>query len=244
MIFKLLALNFCDTFITAGGKVKEYYFSDKRFSQKQIVEIQSPVDTSVFAPSQVKEDYKIASYPGLKIITVGNINPLKGIEYLIKMASILSKQYNGLNFFVVGPHYRSQQKYSEKMREMVKKLKLINFHFYGQADNVSSILKAADIYVCSSIAEASPVSVWEAMSMAKPIVSTDVGDIARFIKNGENGFVVPIRDAVDLADKVRALIQNKELREEMGQKSRNVAVKYLDIDIGAKKHALLYKQLI
>ncbi len=244
MIFKLLALNFCDTFITAGGKVKEYYFSDKRFSQKQIVEIQAPVDTSVFDPSKVKEDYQIASYPGLKIVTVGNINPLKGIEYLIKMASILNKEYDDLNFFVVGPHYSSQQKYSEKIRKMVKNLKLINFHFYGQTDSVSSVLKAADIYVCSSISEASPVAVWEAMSMAKPIVSTDVGDVARFIKNGENGFVVPIRDAVGLADKMRELIQNKELREEMGQKSRIAAVQYLDIDICTKKHVVFYKQLI
>lgn len=79
--------------------------------------------------------------------------------------------------------------------------------------------------------------------MAKPIVSTDVGDVARFIKDGENGFIGPIKDAAALADKVEIFIKNKELRKKFGKKARRVAVKYLDINVCAKKYATFYKHL-
>jgi len=244
IIFKFLAVNFCDAFITAGERARAYYLGDQRFSKKQIMEIQSPVDTSVFDPEKVKEDSEIAGYPGLKIVMVSNINPIKGIEYFIEMASILNEQHSGLNFFVVGSRLESQRRYSESLSQMVNDLGLKNFHFYGPSDNIPSVLKAADICVCSSISEASPISVWEAMSMAKPIVSTDVGDAARFIKNGENGFVVPIKDSVALAEKVSLLIENTGLREKLGQKVRDVAVRNLDVNICAMRHAQFYKEIM
>lgn len=244
MFFNILALSCCDAFIANGHKAKKYYLDNSSPSQKPCIVIQSPVDTTVWDPEKVIEDQRIACSNGLKIVTVGNINPLKGIEHFIKMSSILNKQYKGLNFFVVGPHFDSQKKYSEKMLRLVKDIELKNFYFYGPSDNISSVLKATDIYVCSSIAEASPVSVWEAMSMAKPIVSSDVGDVHRFIKDEENGFVVPVKDADALAEKVSLLVENAGSRKKFGQKARDVAVKYLDVNICARKHAQLYREIL
>jgi len=244
IIFRFLALHFCEAFITAGKRVNAYYLSGQKFAEKQIVEIQAPVDTSIFAPNKVKEDPKIAQWHGLKIITVGNINPFKGIEYFIEMASILSRQYNNLNFFVIGPRFESQRCYLEKIFRTARNLGVKNLHFYGRSDDVSSVLKAADIYVCSSIAEASPISVWEAMAMAKPIVSTDVGDVSKFITDGECGFVVPPRDGAALAEKVSVLVENKDLRDKFGKSARAKAVKELDAEICANKHRIFYLQIL
>jgi len=239
-----MALNFCDAFITAGKRVRAYYLSDQRFSKKPITEIQAPVDTSIFDHQKVKSDHEIARYNGLKIITVANINPTKGIECFVKMASILNKQYNNLVFFVVGSHFGSQRGYSEKVVELVRTSIVKDFHFYGPVENIPSVLKATDIYVCSSIAEASPISVWEAMSMAKPVVSTDVDDVAKFIRNGEIGCVVPIKDAAALAEKTGLLIEDAKLRKRFGQKARETAIKHLDLNICAKRHAQFYKEIM
>lgn len=244
IIFKVLALYFCDAFIVAGERVKDYYLNNQRFSKKRIMEIQAPINTSLLDAQKVKKDRKMARYSGLKIVTVCNINPLKGIEYFIEMASILNKRHADLNFFVVGPHFDSQKKYSEKLFDLAEKLKTKNLNFYGPADDVPSILKATDIYVCSSIAEGSPISLWEAMSMAKPIVSTDVGDVARFIKSGKNGFVVPIKYSAALAEKVGLLIEDEELREKFGRKVRELAVKYFDIEVCARKHSEFYREIL
>jgi glycosyltransferase involved in cell wall biosynthesis len=239
-----LAKYFADAFITAGEKARKYYLNDQRLSSKPILEIQAPVDTFIFDPDKVEKDWKIAKYPGLKIVTVGNVSPLKGIEYFIEMSSILNRSYNHISFFVVGPHFSSQKAYSEKIMRMARKFNLYNLHFYGSSENIPSVLKTADIYICSSIAEASPISVWEAMSMGKAIVSTDVGDVAKFIKDGENGFIVPTKNAAALVAKATLLIDNLDLRKKLGINARKTAVKNLDVDICVKKQADFYKTIV
>lgn len=243
-LFRLVARYFADGFIVAGQRVKEYYLERLDFRTIPIFEIQAPVDTSVFDPDKVKKDKKIMECPGLKIVTVGNINPSKGIEYFIEMASILNKQYKNLIYYIVGPIFNSQKNYSKKVFNMVQNFMLKNIHFYGPSENIPSLLKAADIYVCSSIAEASPVSLWEAMAMAKPIIATDVGDVSRFITDGENGFVVPTKDSGALAEKTGLLIQNESIRKKFGHKARRVARQHLDIDICIKKHKQSYENIL
>jgi len=244
IFFKFLALYFCDAFISSGERVSSYYLNGPRFSIKKTMIICPPVDAFIFDPEKVEEDRKLSQSMGIKIITVCNLSQTKGVKYFIEMASMLNKKYDNLNFFVIGSHFESQKKYSEKIFRMVENLKLKNFHFYGPSDHVASLLKSADIFVCSSISESGPMTVWEAMSMAKAIVSTDVGDVAKFIENGENGFVVPIKDGAALAEKVSILIENKELRRKFGQRARETAVKHLDIEICAKKHAQLYREIM
>jgi glycosyltransferase involved in cell wall biosynthesis len=243
IVFKNLALIYCDAIIANGNRAKKYYLHDLGLLSMPFDVIQSPVDTTLFDPEKVEEDQKITGYPGLKIVTVGNINPLKGIEYFVEMVSILNQQYNNLIFFVIGPHFDSQAQYSKKLSGLAKSLKTENLHFYGPSDNIPSVLKAADVYVCLSIAEASPISVWEAMSMEKAIVSTDVGDVANFIKDGESGYVVPIKNAPAMAEKVGLFIENANLRKKVGTNARNIAVKHLDVDICAKKHTDFYIEI-
>ncbi len=244
IVFKFLSLHFCDAFITAGERVKNYYLSDKQFSKKQIMVIQAPVDTSVFDPQKVKENPRIAQCRGIKIITIANISSRKGIDNLIHIASILNLRYEDLHFFVVGPHFESQKKYLKRLSQMVKDYNLKNFHFYGPSYNTPPILKAADIFVFPSFMEASPIAVWEAMAMAKPIVSTNVGDVAKFIKDGENGFIVPIKDTAAMAEKIGLLIENKELRRKFGRQARETAVKHLDVENCVKKHVQLYRKVM
>jgi len=240
----LLAPCFCDGFITAGERVQNYYLTGNNHLDKPIAIIQAPVETTSFDPEHVQECERIVTATGSKIVTIGNINPAKGFEYFLSMAAHLNKRCSNLSFFIVGPHLSTQKKYSRKIVNRANKLGLKNLQFYGFSENVASVLKAADIYVCSSIREASPISVWEAMAMAKPIVSTDVGDVAMLIKDGENGFVVPPKNAKLLAQKVSLLIGNEKLRRELGRKARETAIKYLDVDICAKKHADFYRSIM
>jgi glycosyltransferase involved in cell wall biosynthesis len=240
-IFKFIALYFADSIIVAGKRVKTFYVDELGLRKKSVFEIQAPVDTMHFNPKLAEPDEKLSRYDGIKIIMVGNLNPKKGAEYFIQMAYNLNKLYDNLHFFIVGLHLKSQKAYLEKLNNLKNDLCLQNVIFYGASHDVRSVLKASDIYVCSSIAEASPMSVWEAMSMGKAVVSTDVGDVSCFIKNNVNGFIVPIKDADSLADKVNILIIRRELRKNFGKKARESVRKYLDIKIAVKKHVDAYR---
>lgn len=62
--------------------------------------------------------------------------------------------------------------------------------------------------------------------MARPIVSTDVGDVGRHIQDGESGFVVPVGDVEQMADRLRRLALEPDRRETMGLASRETAVAF------------------
>ena len=127
---------------------------------------------------------------------------------------------------------------------MIKDKDIKNVYFIDSRKDVRPLLKAMDIYVCSSNNEASPLSVWEAMSMEKAIVSTDVGDVGRFIHDGVNGFIVEKEDADTLADRVTKLIERPQLRHDFGKSARAVAKSKLDLKICAHLHAEAYQAIV
>ena len=77
LFFKFFAENFADAFIAAGERSQNYYLNNPGLSAKPIMQIQAPVDTSVFDPEKAEKCLTIANCPGLKIVTVGNINPMR-----------------------------------------------------------------------------------------------------------------------------------------------------------------------
>ena len=101
-----------------------------------------------------------------------------------------------------------------------------------------------DIYVCSSLSESSPLSVWEAMAMKKAIITTNVGDIKKFIKNGKNGFVVDINNTQTMIKKIKILIQKPKLRNVFGKRSRIIAKNNFDINLFSKKHFMAYRKIL
>jgi glycosyltransferase involved in cell wall biosynthesis len=241
-LFRLIARCCADGFIVAGERVRKYYVEELGFGDtKPVFEIQAPVDCSYFDAKKVKPDETISGIEAIKIVSVGNINPVKGFVYFLDMAKLLNQRYVSLHFFIIGPHWQSQRYYSKKLEQIKEDKNLKNLTFFGPSSDVRRIHKAADIYVCSSIAEASPLSVWEAMAMEKAVVATDVGDISRFITHGENGFIVPPADPEALAYYVGKLVDDKVLREKFGRKARLAALENLDISIAAKKHVEAYQ---
>ena len=241
-LFSVISRCFADAFIVAGGAVGDYYKAVTGRQNKPIYVIQAPVDCTRFDPESVTgllED----EMGSVKVVTVANVNPIKGLEYFIGMAQALNDQYPQVKYFIVGPVYQTQKKYFLKLQKLVDEGSINTVHFYGRTTDIPGVLKSASIYVCSSVAEASPTSVWEAMAMGKAIVSTDVGDVTRFIRNDESGYIVPANSAEALASKVALLIADEARRTRFGSAARKTAVAHLDLDIVTQAHLSCYREL-
>ena len=96
-----------------------------------------------------------------------------------------------------------------------------DIHLAGSIENASSLLKAFDIYVCSSIKEGLPYSILEAGSASLPIVSTNTGGTPDIIKDSTNGLLATPNNPENLAMQITKLIQNKELRTTYGSNIKN-----------------------
>lgn len=233
-----------DGFIFASERSKHYYGS-LITSEKPTYVIPAPVDTSVFSPAATSYQGKLVEQLSGKVVigTVANVNPVKGLETLIQAASLVNETSRDVCFIVIGAVYKNQQRYYNKLQEMCTELSVDNVKFLGAQSNVKEFLKLIDIYLCSSVAESSPIAVWEAMAMGKPIVSTDVGDVPRYINNNMNGFVVDVGDSKSMADHLSKYVSNKKLRKMHGDKSRDIAVKKLDVKLCAARHVDAYSDI-
>ena len=241
LIFKFLS-NFSDGFIYASSRSYKYYCDLAPKSTKTVI-IQAPVDINQFDPNLyfIDDDGDIPNLEKSIVVgTVANINPVKGFELIIKAAAILNQKKISSVFLILGPVYEPQRYYYKKLQELCEKLAVDNIYFVGSRSDVRPLLSRFDIYICSSSFESSPISVWEAMSMAKPVVSTDVGDVSRFVREDHNGYIVQVGDEVAFADKISRLIVSKERRRLFGEKSREIVRRELSLEKCVKKHMDFY----
>ena len=116
--------------------------------------------------------------------------------------------------------------------------------FLGWRSDIPILLKDCDIFVLSSDWEGFGNVLVEAMSAGKPIVATRVGGVPEVVEDGVTGFLVPPRDADVFASAILKLVREKRLREEMGRKGREKAVKEFDISIVTREYERLYKEAL
>ncbi|SVD09323.1 uncharacterized protein METZ01_LOCUS362177, partial [marine metagenome] len=236
-IFSLLS-SLADGYIYASERTKNYYRPCIKSGKPEFV-IPSPVDTEMFDPlyHYDGDEDLLERWSGKTVIgTVSNVNPIKGLETLILAASILNRQFDNLVFVIVGPIFTSQQQYFEQLQSLCDKLLVDNVEFVGARSDVRPLLERFNIYFCSSRAESSPIAVWEAMSMGKLIVSTNVGDVPLYVKHNHNGFIVDVGDSKSMSNYISELITGDYLQQNFGNNSREIAVCELDSGLCAEQH--------
>jgi len=92
----------------------------------------------------------------------------------------------------------------------------------GYQEDIASFWRQAHIAVLPSYREGLPKSLLEAAASGRPIVTTDTSGCKEIVKNEVNGFLVPVRDSIALADALEKLILNAELRKMMGKAGREI----------------------
>ena len=241
LIFQIL-VRICNPYIIVNSiRVKKYYLDNSSLKNRSIKVIQSPVDFMFFNKQRKNQFDKKKN---LKVVTVANINPDKGLEYFIEMVAKINKKINNVNFYIAGSQLRTQTIYFNKLQALIEKLNINNVTFTGHVEDIKSFLDSSDVYVCSSITEASPISVWEAMATGLPVVSTNVGDVGIFLKNTDYDFITPTKNGERLAYKTLELLKNSELRIKYGNFLQKVAINNFGINSCINKHIEYYSKII
>ena len=108
--------------------------------------------------------------------------------------------------------------------------------FEGWRQNVSDYLAAADVFASSSVSEGTHLALGEAMAAGLPVIATPVGGARDFVRDGDNGIIVPVGDAGRLSDALERLASDGALRERMGKAGAAAVRRLLDQDETARRH--------
>lgn len=164
----------------------------------------------------------------------------KGIEEYYKAAEMLSNRHNNVEFLFVGDVDSGNP--SSVTRDFLQSSGCVKW--LGFRNDIRDITAICDIYVLPSYREGLPRTLLEAASMGKPIVTTNTTGCREVVEDGKNGFLVPVKDYITLAEKIEILINNRKLRLEMGGRGRKKAVEEFHVGKVVEKYMEVYGKLI
>ena len=246
--FYRYSLNMADYVIfqnTDDLKLLSKYVSNKKVKLRLIRG--SGVDTVYFSSSSVDVEKveKLRDELGLtgeeKVVTmIARMYWGKGIKEYVEAANKILGERDDVCFLVVG--WRDKGNPDTIPESFIRKYSTEKLRFLGKRDEIREILYITDIYVLPSYREGLSRTILEAMSMQKPVVTTDAPGCKDLVKDGINGFLVPVGDSHALKKAISNLIGDAGLRKKMGEAGRKRVVKEFSVDVILGELERLYSE--
>lgn len=230
--------------ITCDGENSRSAMIDLGIDGKKMELISHGIDTEEFHPA--KRDSGIRRELGLSesqiVISLRNLMPIYDVGSLIRAVPLVSKRVPEAIFLVAG---EGRDRYSlMKLAEALGVSDRVIFAGSIPHEKLPGYLASSDVYVSTSISDGGvAVSTLEAMACGLAVVTTDVGDVRNWIKDGENGFVVPTKSPERLAEKIIYLLENTDDLKRFGTINRSIVEERADYRYEMKRMERIYENL-
>jgi glycosyltransferase involved in cell wall biosynthesis len=164
---------------------------------------------------------------GVKFLFIGRLLGDKGIREYVQAAHMVKVKFPNAKFMLVGALDSNPNSISKS--ELESWLASSNVEFLGSLVDVRAAIEGCNVYVLPSYREGTPRTVLEAMSMGRPIITTDAPGCRETVLEGENGFLVPVKDVDALVKAMEKFILDSSLIPIMGKRSREIAEEKYDV---------------
>jgi len=157
----------------------------------------------------------------IKILYLSSLAKEKGYLDVIRSIPLVISKYQSVMFLFAGEYWNKKDEIfakdyitDNKLANWVRHLGIIT------GEKKFELFFSSDIFVFPSYNEGQPIVLIEAMAAGLPIITTDTGAIREMVIDGENGFIIDKQSPEQIAEKIIYLIENHDIRKEMGWKSR------------------------
>lgn len=160
-----------------------------------------------------------------RIITVGRINPIKGMEDIVKIAELVLKTHGNWEWDIFGA---GEETYIKQIKALIKEKKLENrLHLRGQVSNLYEQYQNYAFCVLTSKSEGLPMVLLEAKGSKLPLVSYDCHTgPSEIIQNEMDGYLVEVGDISSMATKISYLMEHQGVRESFSKHSQDNLEKF------------------
>jgi len=249
-------VGFSDRLVAASPLEKEQMVRLYGADPEKIEVIPCGVDLTLFRPFSSSEAKAYLELPleRMMILFVGRIEPLKGIDTLLKAVALatdgLPDLCGHLSLAIIGgspdPASENMEREMQRLSRLKSKLgidNLVTFLGAKDQDTLPYYYSAAEVCVVPSRYESFGMVALEAMACGTPVVASKVGGLTFTVEEGVTGYLVPENDPAALAERLRSLLTDWDLRRRMGEKGIQVAQRY-SWPLIADKIISLYRQAL
>ena len=180
----------------------------------------SGVNVETFVPTE------LPSIP--TFLYIGRLIRDKGVGEYLEACKIVKTEYGAkVRCMLVGPYDSNPSALrSEDLKPLVDEGII---EYYGEQSDVRPYISQCSIYVLPSYHEGTPKTVLESMAMGRAIITSDAPGCRETVFDGVNGYLTEVKNSVDVAQKMKVLIENPEKVVAMGKKSREMACEIFDV---------------
>jgi glycosyltransferase involved in cell wall biosynthesis len=184
--------------------------------QRRTTIIPNGIETPPYAPRPCRERFGLPVTGRPLFVAAGRLAEQKGFRFLVEAVRQLDASGPRAVFAIAGTG-----PLKSALHEQIDRLGLRDdVYLLDQCPDMDSLYRCADGFVLSSVSEAMPYVLLEAMAHGLPVVATSVGGVPEMIRDGVNGRLVPPGDPVALADAIRGLLAAPDCQARLGAAAR------------------------
>lgn len=237
-----LALIFFNRIIAVSNKVEQSLIK-AGVPRRKIKLLPNAIDYTGNNQDEVR--YELQKKLGLekktKIVgTVARLSCEKGIDFLIYAVKEVIKEKDDVVLVIVGEG-REQEKLTLLSERIGLKNRVI---FYGFESNISKIYSNLDFFVLPSLTEGTPMALLEAMAFGVPVIASNVGEVPKIIRDGENGILVEPGNHKMLAEKIAYVLTHPSEARRMADAARKTIELEYDIRKWIRNIEGVYKEIV
>jgi glycosyltransferase involved in cell wall biosynthesis len=178
-----------------------------------------------------------------RVIVMGRIDPLKDVQTMLLVAQEVIRRLPEARFEAWGPATPGQEVYAAACERMRTELGLGDrFRFMGRTSDPHGVIRGGDLVLMTSISEAMPMTLLEAMAQGRPAVATSVGGIPGVLRGC--GIVAQAGDVHGLASAVVTVLRDPELASALGRRGYERLHRRYTLDRCAGSYEALIDELI
>lgn len=227
-------MRYLARFVTFGVANSEATLQDlvlMGIPDERLAVIHPPLDVKRFNPEVDSEQVRLQlglapSVPCFGI--VGLLFPWKGQDVFLKAARLVLEKLPNAVALVVGKPPAGNESFERELKDLAAQLQISkSVMFTGFRTDIPNLMKMMDVVVlASTLPEPFGRVIVEAMGVGTPVVATRPGGPSEIIKDGATGYLVPPNDPETMADRIAALLSDRERAKRMGREAA--------LDVGAR----------
>jgi glycosyltransferase involved in cell wall biosynthesis len=198
--------------------VKESLIRDYNIPEDRITVLPPGIDLRIWTASAADLEVRRMKTTPVKVLHAGWDFERKGGDLLVDLAS--REEFQNVEFHFVTGTYKGPQ----------RKNIVVHSNLAQNSPELIALYQEADVFVLPTQADTYSMVCLEAMAMSLPVIISDVGGISDIVVEGSTGYLIPHDDPAVLADRLRRLVADPQLRRRMGEEGRRRVEERFDLE--------------
>ncbi len=209
-----------------------------------LVFFQNRDDERIFRENGIIKDQKIAMINGSGVNTekftvmplpgtpaflcICRLIAVKGIHEYLEACRRIKAEYPDVRCLLVGPYDTNPS--ALKPEDLEPYIRDGVIEYFGEQEDVRPYIGQASVYILPAYREGTPKTNLEAMACGRAVITTDAPGCRETVIDGENGFLVPVKDVDSIYEKMKYFVENPDVIETMGRKGRQMVEDRFDVN--------------